>query len=136
MRSNIARTWPASGPPEDGPGAGGSGDVARARRRAAVPVPAPSWAGIAGTLLQLPKEGDHGCELLGRQVLERRHGRGRVHERARDPLARQPRRDMREIGSGTGVAVVAQLVARQAAAAGDHLLAGVVFGERGAAGLR
>ena len=43
---------------------------------------------------------------------------------------------MREIGSGTGVAVVAQLVARQAAAAGDHLLAGVVFGERGAAGLR
>ena len=81
-------------------------------------------------LLELRQEVDDRFELLRRQVLERRHRRRRVHERARDRLAREPRADVRQVGPGPGVAVVADLVARQAARLGDDLLARFVFGEQ------
>src|ERR1700756_5297302 len=107
MRSNIARTWPASR------------------------VPLPSLRRAAtGALLELREEGDDVLELFGRQVLERRHRLRRVHQRARDRLPRQPVADLRQVRPRAGVAVVADLVAGEAARLGDRRLAPFVFLER------
>src|SRR6186997_2642323 len=109
MRSNIARTC-------------GSSRVPGAR-------PA-----VIGTkllvALQLPEERDHRVELvrLGLlQVRERRHRRGRVDERSRDRLRREPRGDLRQRRPGTAVAVLTDLVARQAAGLADDELAALVL---------
>src|SRR5579872_7339032 len=98
MRSNIARTCPACSLPACAPRA----------------APARSRAGIA-VLLELREEVDDRRELLRRQVLEGRHRRRWVDERARDPLARQARGDPRQVGSRPRVAVLTDLVAGKTA---------------------
>src|SRR5450759_632819 len=83
MRSNIARTCTASSRPAEDPRAAGS---------------PPCSAGMVGTLLQLREEFDDRVELLRRQVPERGHRRGRVDQRAGDPLLLKPRADVRQLG--------------------------------------
>src|SRR6188508_180858 len=106
MRSNIARTWGSSSVPLDGP----SVLVIALGRR----------------LLELRQEPDHLSELLGRvlrEVRERRHRRGRVDQRALDRLAGQTGADLGQLRARPVVAVLADLVARQAARLRDHLTA-------------
>src|SRR3954468_15168023 len=99
MRSNIARTCPSSRVP-----AGGS-----------------VMAGSA----QLREEVDEVVELLGVVSLEAgegRHRRRRVHQRPRDRLAGQARADLGQVRARAPVAVLADLVAGQAAGLrGDEL---------------
>ena len=121
-RPRCGRTSRAPGPPRSVPAC-----VRWVRRLVA--------AGIAG-LLQLREEVDDRLELLRRQVLERRHRRGRVDERARDRLAREPRARCAS-GSGPGPALPLSPIlwqARQPDCA-TTALAGFVFGERRAARL-
>src|SRR5271165_7600679 len=106
MRSNIARTWPASSVPACAP----TGAPARGRAATAV-------------LLELREEVDDRRELLRREVLEGGHRRRRVDERSRDRLAGQARADLRQVGPRAGVAVLADLVAGEAAGLGDDELA-------------
>src|SRR5438445_11509431 len=105
MRSNIARTCAASSLPACTPGGGVDAIRGAPALGRAATVP----------LLELGQEVDDRIELLRRQALEIRHRRCRVDKRARDPLARQARGDVREIRPGPCVAVLAELVAGQAA---------------------
>src|SRR5258708_34224981 len=107
MRSNIARTCPAS----------------------SFPAPAP-WLLAMGRLLGLIEEGDDVVELLRGQVLERRHRRRRVDQRARDRLTRQPIADLRQVRPRPGVAVLPDLVTPQAAALRPRPLARFVFAQQ------
>src|SRR3954463_5393974 len=112
MRSNIARTRCSGSAPDGGP-------LVVMRRRVALGLLA---------ALELRQEGDHVVELLGVLLLERgegRHGRGRVDQRARDGLARDAAGDLGQLRPRTVVAVLADLVTRQAARLRDDLLAGV-----------
>src|SRR5215203_2490075 len=68
---------------------------------------------------------DELLELLGVLLLKRpvrRHRRGGVHERARDRGHAEPVADVGEVRA-EGVAVLADLVAAEAAGRGHHLLA-------------
>src|SRR5919199_3197280 len=123
MRSNIALTWGSSRVP----GARPPGFVMRAR----LLEPA-----LRARPAELAEERDERVELLRRALLqagERRHRRGRVDERPRDRLGRQARGDVGELGSGPVVAVLADLVARQAAGLTDDELARLVLAQHLAA---
>src|SRR3954447_24075749 len=77
-------------------------------------------------LLQARQEADELVELLGVLLLqrrERRHRRSRVQQRPRNRLTAQTRTDLRERRPGARVAVLADLVAAQAARGGGNLLA-------------
>src|SRR5436190_16754707 len=108
MRSNIARTC----------------DSGRVPLRA-VPTPPREVSVIEG----LPQRAEEVHELVeaSRTLLpqagERRHRRGGVDERAGNGRARQPRADLGQIRPGAGGAVVADLVACQAARRRRDLLA-------------
>src|SRR3954471_2628426 len=113
MRSNIARTCGSSRVP----GARPPRLVIRARLLESALVARPA---------QLPEERDEIVELLRRALLqarERRHRRGRVDERARDRLRRQARGDVGQLRPRAVVAVLADLVACQAAGLADDQLA-------------
>src|SRR5438270_6395517 len=104
MRSNIAST------------------CGSARRPAEL---MPAW------LLEARQEGDELLELLralSLQRRERRHRRSRVEQRPRDCLAAEARPDLRQGRPGTGVAVLANLVAAQAARRRSNILALRVLG--------
>src|SRR5437764_6786949 len=106
MRSNIARTWSSGSVP-------------------------PREAATRSALISLPEraqEVDELGELLGvalAQCRERRHRGSRVEQRPSDRLLWQPRADLRELGTRAGVAVVADLVAPQAAGRRRDGLAGL-----------
>src|SRR3954469_10545620 len=120
MRSNIARTC-------------GSSRVPGARPPRLV-MPATLLRSLAGA--QLPEERHERVELVRRGLLqpgERRHRGGRVDERPSDRLRGQPRRDVGQVRAGAVVAVLADLVARQAARLADDELALLVLRERLAA---
>src|SRR6478609_8116684 len=70
---------------------------------------------------ELREELDERVALLRRQVREGGHRRRRVDERPCDRLFRQPCPDVGQMRTGTGVAVFAELVTRQAARLGRHL---------------
>src|SRR3954447_9678123 len=77
-------------------------------------------------LLELGEEVDELVELLRVLPLQRRKRRHRsrgVHERARNRVTRQPRTDVREVGTWAGVPVLADLVAALTAGLGGHQLA-------------
>ena len=77
-----------------------------------------------GRLLQLGEELSHLLELLRRvlrQALERGHRRRRVDQRPLDRRRGQPRADLGQVGAGAVVAVLADLVAGQAARLRDDL---------------
>src|SRR3954451_19216347 len=117
MRSNIARTC-------------GSSRVPGARPPRLV-MPLTLLGSFAGA--QLAEERHERVELVRRALLqpgERRHWGGRVDERPRDRLRRQPRRDVGQVRTGPVVAVLADLVAREAARLADDELALLVLGER------
>src|SRR4029079_14662653 len=120
MRSNIARTWVSSNRPGRPSCATGAG----------FPGPPALWLAGTAPLLELREEVDDRIELLRRQVLERRHRRRRVHERARDALPGKARGDVGEVRPRPGVAVLTDLVTGQASRLGDHLRSRFVFGER------
>src|SRR3954471_22055490 len=107
MRSNIARTC-------------GSSRVPGARPpRLVMPETLPGPA-------ELSEERDERVELVRRALLqpgERRHRRGRVDERPRDRLGRQPRRDVGEVRPRPVVAVLADLVTCETARLADDELA-------------
>src|SRR3954452_5651146 len=110
MRSNIARTC-------------GSSRVPGARPPRLV-MPSTLLGSLAGA--QLPEERDKRVELVRRGALqpgERRHRSGRVDQRPRDGLRRQARRDVGQVRARAVVAVLADLVARQAARLADDELA-------------
>src|SRR4051812_25558304 len=65
-------------------------------------------------------------DLLRRQFAERGHDARADFDRADDGSPRDPGGDMGEFGAWPVVAVLAELVAGQAAGAGDDLLAGLV----------
>src|ERR1700722_10220648 len=131
MRSNIARTSPASRIPGDDVEASCAPACPAAENPlfeacAAVsagerPAPAPgddpsgTMGGGARRLLHLREEVENRLELRRWHVLERGHRLRRVHERAGDPFSWNPRGDVREVGAWTGVAVVADRVTRLAA---------------------
>src|SRR5438105_5644605 len=114
MRSNIARTWSSGRVPP---------------RAAATP---PSVMGRTGLALpERAQEVDQLVELLGvllAQLLERRHGRSRVDQRAGDGLAGQTRADGRQLRSRPVVAVLADLVAAKTARRCGHGAALLVLG--------
>src|SRR3954453_11626328 len=105
MRSNIARTCGSS----------------------RVPGAPPPRLVMPETLLspvaaELPEERDECVELVRRGLLqpgERRHWRGRVDGRPSDRLGWQPRRDVGEVRARAVVAVLADLVAGEAARLAD-----------------
>src|SRR4051812_12782917 len=77
-------------------------------------------------LLQAREESHELLELLRVLLLERserRHRRGRVEQRARDRLTPEARPDLSKRRPGSGVAVLADLVAAQTAGRRRHLLA-------------
>src|SRR3954453_20040725 len=81
-------------------------------------------------LLEGRQEVDELVELLRILLLqppERRHRRGRVQERASDRAAPQTCADVRQGRARAGVAVLADLVAGEAARRGDGLLALLVL---------
>src|SRR3954454_20175407 len=120
MRSNIARTC-------------GSSRVPGARPPRLV-IPATLLGSLAAA--ELPEEGDQRVELVRRGALqpgERRHRRGRVDERARDRLRWQAGGDISQVGARPVVAVLADLVAGEAARLADDELALLELGERRAA---
>src|ERR1044072_6589007 len=104
MRSNISRTCGSGRVPEAGAPAALVGSVLRAHRGDEVD----ELVELLGLLLSL---------LRGR-----RHRRGGVHERARDRVAAEAVADVRQVRT-EGVAVLADLVAAQAARRGQHLRA-------------
>src|SRR5688572_14307407 len=102
MRSNIAFTWMSGSVPDAG-------------------VP-PLTSALVG--LQRRDVIDELVELLGVLALERRvrrHRWRRVHERARDRVLSERVADVRQVRPER-VAVLADLVAAQAAGRGHHLL--------------
>src|SRR2546428_10284324 len=103
MRSNIARTCDSGSVP-----------------LRAVPTP-PRGASVIAALPQRAEEVDQLVELRGvplAQAREGRHRRSGVDERTGDRRARQSRPDLREARPRPGVAVLADLVAGQAAGRG------------------
>ena len=94
-------------------GAGG-GRRQRARRLSRRLLGA-CWRGRTGLLLQLREEGDERVDFSSRQVLERRHRRRRVVQRARDRRRGSRAPMSRQVRPGAVVAVLADLVAGQAA---------------------
>src|SRR3982751_3153398 len=81
-------------------------------------------------LLEARQEGDELVELLrvlALQLRERRHRRRWVHKRARDRLTAEPGADVRERRPRSRVAVLADLVAAEAAGRCDGLLALLVL---------
>src|SRR5262245_16043054 len=102
MRSNIARTCPSSRVPLR---ALGPATLAAARLlRIAL-----------GLTRELAEERDQVGLLLRVEVGVRRHRRRRVLERALDRRLRQDAADLGQLRTGAVVAVLADLVARQAA---------------------
>src|SRR4051794_18696744 len=99
------------------------------------------WARLLESALvagpaELTEEGDEVVELLRRGLLqarERRHRGGRVDERARDRRGRRARGDVGQLGPRPVVAVLADLVACQAARLADHELARLELAQRLAA---
>src|SRR3954467_12344205 len=92
-------------------------------------VPRPA-AFTTRELLQRRQEVDELVELLGVLLLhrrERRHRRRGVHERARDRLAAEPSPDFGERRPRSAVAVLADLVAREAARGRSDVLALLVL---------
>src|SRR3954451_13438793 len=101
-----------------------------------VPLRAPPAEEVEFTarLLERAEVVDQLVELLRIALLEarvRRHRRGRVHERARDGLAREAAGDVRQLRARPGVAVLADAVAAQAARRRHHVLAALVLGRGG-----
>src|SRR3954452_16631140 len=85
---------------------------------------------MSRVLLQAREEADELVELLGVVLLQRRecgHRGRRVDERPRDCLAAEPSADVRERRPGAGVAVLADLVAAQAARGRHGVLALLVL---------
>src|SRR5919107_5093134 len=85
-----------------------------------VPLRAPPAEEVEFTtrLLERAEVVDQLFELRRVALLEarvRRHRRGRVDQRARDRLARQVPRDVREVRAGARVAVLAHAVTAEAA---------------------
>src|SRR5450755_4974630 len=112
IRSNIACTC-------------GSSSVPGAPRSA---EDALAVTGPPRPLLKLGEEADEVVELLRillGQALERRHRGGRVVQSLRDRGRAQLGSDVGQLRSGSVVAVLAELVAGQAARLADHELAGV-----------
>src|SRR4051794_38748657 len=103
MRSNIASTWGSARRP---------GEL------------------MPRGLLQARQEVDELVELLRFGLLqrrERRHRRSGVDERPRDRLLAEARADRRQRRPGTRVAVLAELVAGEAARRGHGFLAALVL---------
>src|SRR5918995_3234382 len=116
MRSNIARTCPSSSVPGLGPATlGGVGTGLR----------------VAALALELAEERDEILLLLLRQLGVGRHRRRRVLQRAHDRRLRQHAAYVSQLRSRPVVAVLADLVAREAAGLGGHQLAGLVLGRDG-----
>src|SRR4051812_44103527 len=112
MRSNIARTCCSGNVPTR------SG------------LPSALGRALIGASAERGEEVDEGVELLGVLLAERRvrrHRGRRVHERPRDRLPWQARPDVSEVGTGSGVAVLADLVAALAAGGGGNQLAALVL---------
>src|SRR4051812_34507027 len=113
MRSNIARTWPSGSVParaaSEGIPGGGSA--------AAVCTLLGARPG-AGRLLARPaqrgEELDQRRLLLLREAGEGRHRRGRVLQRAQDGARQQLVADVCQVRPGAVVAVLPDLVAREA----------------------
>src|SRR6476659_1740575 len=85
---------------------------------------------IERVLLEARQEVYELVELLGTLLLqgrEGRHWRSRIHERPCDRLAAQARADRCQRRPRAGVAVLADLVAGQAARGGGDLLAALVL---------
>src|SRR6185312_15254157 len=104
MRSNIARTC-------------GSSSVPVAGSDSLVP-PCAVMRAFPTALLELAEERDERSELRGLRLgeaLERRHRRGRVAQRLRDRGCGQRPADLRQVRPGPVVAVLADLVAGEAA---------------------
>src|SRR3954453_3410611 len=100
MRSNIARTCGSDIVPDRG---------------------VPPLTLTRGSALELRDVRHQGVELVRRALLqtgEGRHGRGGVDERARDGLRGQAGADLGQRGPRAAVAVLADLVAGQAARLG------------------
>src|SRR4051812_45813217 len=115
MRSNIARTC-------------GSSRVPGARPPRLV-MPETLLSPVAA---ELPEERHQRVELVRRALLqpgERGHWRGRVDQRPRDRLGRQPRRDVGEVRPRPVVAVLADLVTCETARLADDELALLELGE-------
>src|SRR3954454_11333149 len=86
----------------------------------------PLRASLIPALLQRSEERGELRESLRialREPRVRRHWRRRVDQRARDRLARQARRDVREVRARPGVAVVADAVTAETARGRHHVLA-------------
>src|SRR4051794_40648877 len=121
MRSNIARTWPSGSVPvraaDDGMGDGSAAAVCTLLR-----VRAGARLGLAA---QRREELDESGLLLGGQPGEGRHRRRRVLERAQDRPRQELVADVRQVRPRPLVAVLADLVAGEAAGLRDHELAGL-----------
>src|SRR5437762_12416846 len=106
MRSNIARTCVSGSVPAAWPAIGvASGPSVAALER----------GDVADQLVEL-------LRLLLLELREVGHERGRIQERSRDRLAAEPVADLGEVGAER-VAVLADLVAAEAAGGRHHLLA-------------
>src|SRR5829696_4193263 len=82
---------------------------------------------VMGTSVERGEEVRQLVELLRRQVAEGRHDAGADFHRAQDRGAGDRGGDVGELGPGTVVAVLAQLVTGEAAGAGDDLFASLVL---------
>src|ERR671933_1350325 len=102
MRSNIARTCPSS----------------RVPLRAAALMGARLLLAAARVALELGQELHERLLLVRRQVPERGHGGGRVLQRAADGARQQLVADVGQLGARPVVAVLADLVAGEAAGLG------------------
>src|SRR3954447_12602587 len=114
MRSNIARTCGSSRVPGAGPPR----------------LVMPATLLRPGAAAQLAEECDQRVELVRRALLqarERRHPRGRGDERPGERGGGQSRRDVGQVRPRPVVAVLADLVARQAARLADDELALLVL---------
>src|SRR5919108_2355634 len=117
MRSNIARTWPSSRVPLLGPATLGAA--------AATGLGVPAALRLA---LQLPEESDQRRLLLLRELAIGGHRRRGVLERALDRRRREDVADVGQLRPRPVVAVLADLVAREAAGLRGHQLARLVLG--------
>src|SRR4051812_25388003 len=122
MRSNIAWTWPSGRVPVRAASEGISGSGSAAAVRALLRV----GAGATGLLLGSAQGREELHErrlLLLRQAGEGRHRRRRVLQRAQDRARKQLVADVGEVRPWTVIAVLADLVAGEAARLGHHQLA-------------
>src|SRR5580765_8112130 len=87
-----------------------------------------NWAESREGLVERGEEIGELVELLRRQVAEGGHDTGAYLHRADDCRARDAGSNVGQFRTGAVVAVLPQLVAGEAAGAGDDLLAGLVLG--------